>query len=73
MTTACYKSGDDDKSDNKDDKIYLLLKDDVGGSHVRSRARSDDLGSYDHSVTIAFLFGVISDKQLIVKKLFSTR
>ena len=25
--------------DNNKDKVYLLLKDDVGGSRVRSRAR----------------------------------
>ena len=27
MTAACYKSGNnDDKSDNNEDKVYLLLK-----------------------------------------------
>ena len=73
MTTACYKSGNDDESDNNKDKVCSLLKYDVGGSRVGSRARSHDPGSYDHSVTIAFLLGVSFDKQIIVKKLFATR
>ena len=48
-----------------------MLLDDVGGSRVRSRVRSNDHRSRDHGVTIAFLFGVSSDKQVI--KLFATR
>ena len=52
-----------------------MLLDEVGGSRVRSRARlrvgSHDHRSCDHSVTIAFFFGVSSDEQVI--KLFGTR
>ena len=48
--------------DNNKDKVYLLLKDDVGRSRVRSRAKSHDPGSHDHGITIAFLFGMSSDK-----------
>ena len=59
--------------DNKEDKICLLFKDNFGRSHVESRARSHDSESCDHGVTIAFFFGVSSDKQIIVKKLFATR
>ena len=44
-----------------------------GGSCVRSHAKSYDYRFYDHSVTIAFLFGISSDKQKIVKKLIATR
>ena len=53
--------------DNNENKICLLLKDDVGGSYVRSYARSRvgsyDHRSYNHGVTIAFLFGMSFDKQ----------
>ena len=38
--------------DNNKDKVCLLFKDDVGGSRVRSNARSQDPGSRDHGVTI---------------------
>ena len=48
-----------------------MLLDDADGSRVRSRARSrvgsHDHKSCDHDVTIAFLFGVRSDKRVIVK------
>ena len=73
ITAACYGSGDGDESDNNENKVCSLFKNDVGGSRIRSRARSHDFRSHDHGVTIAFLFGVISDKQIIVKKLFSIR
>ena len=69
MTAACYKSGDNDKSDNNKDKVYSLFKDDVGGSRVRSH----DPGCHDHGVIIAFLFGVSFHKWIIVKKLFTIR
>ena len=66
---SCYESGDDE-FDNNEDKVYLLL-DNVGGSRVRSRARSrvrsHDHRSRDHGITIAFFFGVSSDKQVILK------
>ena len=42
---SCYESCDN-KSDNNEDKVCSLL-DDVGRSHVRSRARSR-VGSHDH-------------------------
>ena len=56
--------------ENNEDKVYLLLKDDVGKSCTRSRIRSH-IKSYDHrfcdhGITIAFFFGVSSNKQLIV-------
>ena len=38
--------------DNNEDKVCLLLKDDVGGSYIRSRAKSYDLGSHDYGVTL---------------------
>ena len=60
-------------SDNNKNKVCLHLKDDVGGSRVRLRARSNDLEFCDHVVTIVFLFGISFDKQIIVKKLFVTR
>ena len=62
--------------DNNEDKVWLLFKDDVGRSHVRSRTRScvesHDHKCRDYGITIAFVFGVSSDKQIIVKKLFAT-
>ena len=68
-----YKSGDNE-SNNNEDKVCLLL-DNVDGSYVKSRARSrvglHDHRSCNHGITIAFLFGVSSDKQVI--KLFATR
>ena len=51
---------------NNKDKICLHFKDDVGGLRVRSHARSNDPGSRDHDVTIAFFFSMSSDKQVIV-------
>ena len=64
-----YKSGDDE-SDNNEDKVCSLL-DDMGGSHVRSRARSrvvsHDYRFCDHGVTITFFFGMSSNKQVIIK------
>ena len=59
--------------DNNEKKDYLFLKDDIGGPRVRSCIRSYDLRFYNHGVTIAFFFGVSSDKQMIFKKLFATR
>ena len=41
--------------DNNKDKVCLLFKDDIGGSHVKSRARScvasHDCRSHDHNIT----------------------
>ena len=37
--------------DNNEDKVCLLLKDDLKRSRVRSRARSYDLGFLNHVVT----------------------
>ena len=52
-----------------------MLLDDMGGSRIKSRARSHvgshDHRSCDHGVTITFFFGVSSDEQVI--KLFATR
>ena len=62
MTAAHYESGKNDKSDNNKDKVCLLLKDDFGGLCIRSRTRSHDLWSCEHAVTIAFLFGISSNK-----------
>ena len=57
-------------NDNKD-KVCLLLKDNVGGSrvrsHTRSRAGSHDHRFHDYGVTIAFFFDMSSDKQVILK------
>ena len=61
MTVARYKNGDDDKSDNNEDKVLLLLKDNAGGSRIRLCARSYDPGSRNHGFTIAFFFGVSSN------------
>ena len=59
--------------DNNKDKVCLLFKDDVGGSYVRSRAKSHDPGSRDHSVTIVFFFGISSNKQFnCLKSYFAT-
>ena len=61
--------------DNNKDKVYLLLKDDIGGSHIKSRIRlyirSHDPRSCNHGFIIAFLFDKSSNKQIIVKKLFA--
>ena len=51
MTAVCYESGNDDESDNNKDKVYLLLKDNIGGSRVRSHARLYNLRSRDYGVT----------------------
>ena len=59
--------------DNNKDKVCLLLKDNVGGSYVRSRAKSHDHMFRDYRITIAFLFGVSSNKQVNCQKLFATR
>ena len=53
ITATCYRSGND-KSDNNEKKVCSLFKDDVGGSCVRSCARSHDPESRDHDVTIIF-------------------
>ena len=37
--------------DNNKDKVCSLLKNDVGGSHIRSRARSHDPRSCNHGIT----------------------
>ena len=56
--------------DNNKDKVFSLLKYDFGESRVRSRARlrvrSNNHRFCDHGITIAFFFGVSSDKQVIV-------
>ena len=51
----CYKSGNDDESDNNENKVCLLLKDDVGRSCIRSCARSHDAEFCDYSVTVTRL------------------
>ena len=51
---------------NNENKVCLLLKDDVGMLHVRSHAKSHDHRFCDHSITIAFFFDMSSYKQLIV-------
>ena len=65
-----YESGDDE-SDNNEDKVYLLL-DDMGGSRIRSRARSrvgsHDHRSCDHGVTICFILTII-DLKMVYKEL----
>ena len=48
-------------------RFIRFEEDDVGGSRVRSRARSHDYRSCDHGITIAFVFGVSFNKQVIVK------
>ena len=46
---------------NNEDKVYLLLKDNVGRSRIRSRAKSHDLGSCDYGVIISnFFFNAIA-------------
>ena len=45
---------------NNKDKVCWLLKDDVGRSRVKSRARSHYPESCGHSVIIAFFFGMSS-------------
>ena len=40
--------------DNNKDKVCLFLKDDVGKSRIRLRAKSHDPWSRDHDVTILF-------------------
>ena len=52
--------------DNNEDKVCSLLENDVGGSRVKSRIRLYDPWSCDYGIAIAFLFGVNSNKQLIV-------
>ena len=59
--------------DNNKDKVCLLLKDDVGESCIRSHVRSHDYRYHDHGVIIVFFLGVSFNKQIIVKKLFTTR
>ena len=60
--------------DNNEDKIYSLLKDDVGGSRVKSRAKLHDPGSRDHDITIALFFGTSSDKWFnCLKSYFATK
>ena len=38
--------------DNNEDKVCSFLKDDVGGSRIKSHAKSHDLRSRDHDVTV---------------------
>ena len=52
MTAVYYENGNNDKSDNNKDKVCLLLKDDVGGSYVRSRPRLYNPESCDYGVTL---------------------
>ena len=60
--------------DNNEDKVCLLFKDDIGGSRIRSRAKSHNPGSRDYGVTIAFLFDMSSNKQFnYLKSYFATR
>ena len=70
ITTACYKDGNLMITSLIIIKISFVCfqKDEVGGSRVRSHAKSYDHRSYDHSITIAFFFGISFDKQLIVYK-----
>ena len=79
MTAACYK-GDESMMTSliiMTRKFVCFQKDEVDGSRVRSNARLHarlhDYRSYDHSITITFLFGINSNKRVIVKKLFATR
>ena len=44
--------------DKNEDKVCLLFKDDVGGSRVRSRARSHNHRSCDHGVTFSTLLPI---------------
>ena len=57
MTVVCYESCNDDKSDNNEDKIRSLLRNDIGKSQIRSLARSHDPRFCDHSVISTFWFG----------------
>ena len=59
--------------DNNKDKVCLIFKNNVGRLRVRLYARLYNFGSCDYSVTIAFLFDMSSNKQIIVKNLFPTR
>ena len=38
--------------DNNEEKVCLLLKNDVNRSHVRLYVKSYNLGSYDHNITV---------------------
>ena len=38
--------------DNNEDKLCLLFKYDIGGSRIRSRAKSHDPRSRDYGITI---------------------
>ena len=73
MTATYYESGNYDEFDNNEDKICLLLKDSIDRSHVKSHAKSHDFGSCEYGITIVFFFGMSSDEQIIVKKLFAIR
>ena len=42
--------------DNNEDKVCSFLKDNVGGSYVKSFARSHDPKSYDQGVTQPMFF-----------------
>ena len=44
--------------DNNKDKVCLLLKDDVGGSYVRSRAKSHNPGSRNYNVILRARIGI---------------
>ena len=60
--------------DKNEDKVCSLLKDYVGGSRVKSRAKSHNPGSHDHGITITFLFDMSSNKQFnCLKNYFVTR
>ena len=76
MTLAHYKSGgNDDKSDNNKDKIYLLLKRWGLIGHVLDHVLDYVLNDRSDYIIIDFMtmalqllfFGVSSDKQVIVK------
>ena len=59
MTVACYEDGNNEKSNNNEDMVCLLLKTEVGRSyikshnrsHAKSYIRSHNHKSYNHSVT----------------------
>ena len=35
MTAVCYESGNNDESDNNEDKVYSLFKDNISRSRIR--------------------------------------
>ena len=45
--------------DNNEDKVCLLLKDDVGGSRIKSRAKLHNPGSCEHGITYLHFYYLI--------------